>query len=149
MNENRRKLHIALFAAYCAVMLWLLFGRPGYTEGIPYLQQMKVNLIPFRTLRLFFRLLSHRRPHLVLSAVINLVGNVAMFIPLGLFLPVVFTKLRKMWKTVLYAALMISIVELLQLLTLVGSCDIDDLILNLIGTIAGYGLYKLIGKPDC
>ena len=44
MKDNRRKLHIALFAAYAALMLWLLLHRSGYVNGIPYLQQMKANL---------------------------------------------------------------------------------------------------------
>ena len=147
MRTDRRKLHIALFAGYCALMLWLLFGRSGYTEGIPYLQQMKVNLVPFRTLNLYIRLLSHHRPHLVRTAIVNLVGNVVMFIPLGAFLPFVFLRLRKLWKTLLCAALIICVVELLQLLTLVGSCDIDDLILNIIGAALGFTVYYCAKKP--
>ena len=149
MKDNRRKLHIALFAAYAALMLWLLLHRSGYVNGIPYLQQMKANLIPFRTMRLFFRLLSHHRPRLVRAAVINLAGNVVMFIPLGIFLPLVFRKLRKWWRTLLCVALIITAVETAQLLTLVGSCDIDDLILNLAGAACGYALFKLMKKPDC
>ena len=146
MQNHRRKLHIALFAVYAALMLWLLLHRSGYVDGIPYLQQLKANLIPFRTVRLFVRLLSHHRPHLVRAAVINLVGNVIMFIPLGLFLPLIFRKLRKWHKTLLCAALIITAVEIAQLLTLVGSCDVDDLILNLAGSTAGYILYKIISK---
>lgn len=149
MQNHRRKLHIALFAAYAALMLWLLLHRSGYVDGIPYLQQLKANLIPFRTVRLFVRLLSHHRPHLVRAAVINLVGNVVMFIPLGLFLPLVFRKLRKWHKALLCAALIITAVEIAQLLTLVGSCDVDDLILNLAGAACGYALFKLMKKPDC
>ena len=149
MKSNRRKLHIALFAAYGAMMLWLLLGRSGYVDGIPYLQQMKANLIPFRTVSLFFRLLSHQRPYLVRAAAINLAGNVVMFIPLGLLLPLVFLKLRKLWKTLLCTALIITAVEILQLLTLVGSCDVDDLILNLFGALLGYGFYKMTKEPDC
>ena len=149
MKANHRKLHIALFAAYCVLMLWLLFHRPGYEEGIPYLQQLKANLIPFRTLQLYVRLLSHHRPALVRAAVINLAGNVVMFVPLGFFLPLIFLKLRKLGRTLLGAALIITAVEQAQLLTLVGSCDIDDLILNLVGAGLGYSLYKLTGKPDC
>ena len=147
MNEKSRKLHISLFAGYCIVMLWLLFGRTGYVEGTPYLEQMKVNLVPLRTLKLFIRLLSHHRPQLVLSATINLVGNIVMFIPLGVFLPLVSSKFQKLWKTLLCAALIISIVEFLQLLTLVGICDIDDLILNLIGAALGFTIYRYIKKP--
>ena len=149
MKANHRKLHTALFAVYGLLMLWLLFHRPGYEEGIPYLQQLKANLIPFRTLQLYVRLLSHHRPALVRAAVINLAGNVVMFVPLGFLLPIVFPKLKKAWKTLLLVALLITVVELAQLLTLVGSCDIDDLILNLVGAGLGYSLYKLTGKPDC
>ena len=151
MDAKQRKLHIALFCSYCALMLWLLFNRPGYVEGIPYWQQVtgNLNLVPFRTLRLFSGLLTDHRPFLVRAAVVNLAGNVVMFIPLGAFLPILFRKLQKLWKTLLMVALIITAVELAQLLTLVGSCDVDDLILNLIGAALGYGLYKLMKKPDC
>lgn len=151
MDTKHRKLHIALFAIYCALMLWLLFHRPGHMEGIPYWEQAKanLNLIPFRTLRLFSGLLTDHRPHLVRAAIVNLAGNVVMFIPLGLFLPLTFAKLQKLWKTLLCVTLMITAVELAQLFTLVGSCDVDDLLLNLLGAGLGYGLYKLTQKPDC
>lgn len=148
---NRSRIVYTLFAVYCALMLWLLFNRPGYTEGIPYWQQLlpNLNLTPFRTLRLFLGLLNDHRPYLVRAALVNLLGNVVMFVPLGLFLPLIFTKLRKLWRTMLSAALLITAVEITQLFTLVGSCDVDDLILNLLGAILGYGIYKLTKKPDC
>ena len=142
-----RVLHI-LFAAYCVLMLWLLFDRPGYTAGIPYWDQLlsNLNLTPFRTLRLFFGLLDDHRPYLVRAALINLVGNVVMFIPLGLFLPLTFTRLRKLWRTMLTVTLLITAVETAQLFTLLGSCDVDDLILNTIGTLIGYAVFSLLRK---
>lgn len=145
---KRSRIFIFLFMLYCALMLWLLFNRPGYVEGIPYWEQLhpNLNLIPFRTLKLFSGLLDDHRPHLVRAAVINLFGNVVMFIPLGLFLPLIWQKLRKFWRTLLAAALIVTAVELAQLFTLVGSCDVDDLILNLVGAAAGYGLFKLINR---
>ena len=39
--------------------------------------------------------------------------------------------------------LVITAVELAQLFTLLGSCDIDDLILNVLGAALGYGIHKL------
>lgn len=137
-----------LFGLYCALMLWLLFDRPGFVEGIPYREQMlsNLNLVPFRTLKLFTRLLDSSHPPFVRSAIINLVGNVIMFIPLGLFLPAIWEKFRRLWKTLLMTALIITVVELLQLVTLVGSCDIDDLILNLIGAALGYWLFRISHK---
>ena len=148
---KRSRIVYALFAAYCALMLWLLFDRPGYIDGIPYWDQLlpNLNLTPFRTLRLFFGLLHDHRPYLVRTALINLLGNVVMFVPLGLFLPLIFTRLRKLWRTLFTVTLLIAVVEIAQLFTLLGSCDVDDLILNLLGAALGYGIYKRIKKPDC
>ncbi len=145
MDMRRRKQNIVLFGLYCALMLWLLFYRPGQLAPLPYWEQVEanLNLIPFRTLRLFSGLLQDDRPHFVRAAVINLFGNVVMFIPLGLFLPLIFSNLRKLWKTLLWSALAVTAVEIAQLFTLVGSCDIDDLILNLLGAAMGYGLFRL------
>jgi glycopeptide antibiotics resistance protein len=39
--------------------------------------------------------------------------------------------------------LTIMVIEWLQLVTRLGSCDIDDLILNLVGTAIGFGLFGL------
>ena len=143
MKQNR--IYPVLFVGYCALMLWLLFDRPGYVPGIPYWEQVEsnLNLVPFRTLRLFAELLSDHRPHLVRAAVVNLFGNVIMFIPLGFLLPLTFRKLSRLRKILLTTTLIITAVELIQLFTLVGSCDIDDLILNLLGAAFGYGLYRI------
>ena len=137
-----------LFVVYCALMCLLLFQRLGYEPGIPYTEQLKFNLIPFRTIRLFWEAL-HSHTYRT-AAVINLFGNVIMFIPLGFLLPRVFWKLESVWKVLLTVVFSIIAVELLQLLTLVGTCDIDDLILNVIGAAMGYILHtntkKILSK---
>lgn len=144
-----RKTDTALFVAYCALMLWLLFDRPGYVEGIPYWEQVsgQLNLIPFRTLRLFAQLLDSTRPAYVRAAVVNLVGNVIMFIPLGFLLPRVFPKCATLRRVLPVTAAIIIAVEIIQLFTLVGSCDIDDLILNVLGSALGLRIHSCIKKP--
>lgn len=143
---NSRKFHIVLFGLYCALMLWLLFDRPVFAQGIPYPEQLlsRLNLIPFRTLRLFGSLLDSGRPEYVRAAVINLGGNVLMFVPLGFLLPRVCEKVNTLARVLLTTAALITLVEIAQLLALVGSCDIDDLILNVAGAALGYGLHKHI-----
>ena len=135
--------------AYCALMLWLLFDRPGYEPGIPYWEQAAehLNLIPFRTLRLFGELLVSGVRSYIRMAVINLGGNVIMFIPLGFLLPRVFPHLTSLPRVLLVTAVLITAVEITQLFTLVGSCDIDDLILNIIGSAIGYGFHLIAKKP--
>lgn len=143
---RQKRLWAVLFGLYCALMLWLLFDRSGYDPAVPYADQLKWNLIPFETIALFARLLDSANPEFRKFAVINLFGNVIMFIPLGFLLPKVFHRQNRLWKVLLTTALLIIGVELAQLLTLLGSFDTDDLILNVLGAAIGYGFYKLYDK---
>lgn len=133
MKQNR--IWRTLFLVYSGLMLLLLFHRTGY-------DQLRSNLIPFHTIALYWKLLS--RPAFRQSAIINLVGNVVMFIPLGFLLPRVSGKQNRAWKVLLTTTVIITLVELIQYVTLLGSCDIDDLILNLAGAAMGYILHKVI-----
>lgn len=146
MGEKRKSLETALFLAYCGLMLWLLLNRSRAVTGIPYWEQVAhhYNLRPFHTVALYARLLGSSSCALVKVAAINLAGNVVMFVPLGYFLPRLFRGLGKLWRTLLVCAGIVATVELIQLFALVGSCDVDDLILNLIGAALGYGLFKRI-----
>ena len=75
---------------------------------------------------------------------INVVGNTAMFIPLGIVWPSVFKKLDT-HKKVIAAGVGYSLcIEILQLLFYDRVTDVDDLILNSLGYLIGYGLYLLV-----
>ena len=139
----------AVFALYVLVMLWLLFGqRFGWDTETPYLVQLKehCNFMPFRTILLFIRLAENSTSqYLIRHALINLLGNVVMFVPLG-FLPFIFTKLKSFTKYLSAVALIIFAIEAVQLFTLLGSMDIDDFLLNIIGAVIGYLLFRLADK---
>ena len=135
-----------LFMLYCAAMLWLLLARTPNEAGVPFpvYLQTHFNPVPFRTIRRFSRLLRPpMRPYLVRIALRNLLGNIVLFVPLGYFLPEICESLRKFWLTFLSVAVIITTIELAQLFCMVGTCDIDDLLLNLLGASLGYGLYRL------
>ena len=144
MEQKHRKLHMALFCVYSVFMLYLLFNRAGGIEGMDYWKQIRanLNLEPFHTIRLFLKVLDQQAYSA--AAVINLGGNVIMFIPLGFLLPRAFPKLNKFFRCFFTAGLLIILVELTQLFTLLGSCDIDDLILNMAGIVWGFILHKII-----
>lgn len=99
-----------------------------------------LNLIPFRTIGGYVN--SILRGDIVAIAVRNLAGNLLMFLPLGIYLPIIWKKCRKLMTTLLISLTVLIGIELIQFLTLLGSLDIDDLILNLCGILIGYGLWK-------
>lgn len=143
---RQRKILITLAVLYAEMMVYLLFFRePAFTDE-PYWGQVRAhfNPVPFRTISLYLGLLERpSRPWLIRLARVNLWGNVLLFLPLGLLPPVLLPSMRRFWKTLLLAAGIMSTVELLQMLLLVGTCDIDDLILNLLGASFGYLLFYL------
>ena len=131
-----------LFLVYAAVMLWLLFDREAGVYGPDYWQQVQqnMNLEPFHTIKLFWNVLDWEEYRSL--AVINLGGNIIMLIPLGFFLPVLWKSLQKWWKTWMMTLGIMLAVEVVQLFTLRGSFDVDDLILNLLGAAIGYLIYR-------
>ena len=101
---------------------------------------MKYNLVPFAEIRRFLR----NEDVLGWKAVfLNVYGNVLGFLPFGLFLPMLHRHFRKFPKTTLVCLLFSCGVELTQLVTRRGSCDIDDVILNTLGGMIGYGLFRI------
>ena len=97
----------------------------------------RINLLPFVHLMDY----PERR-----EALLNLIGNTAMFIPLGIVWPTVFKKLDS-HKKVIAAGIGFSLcIEILQLPFYDRVSDIDDLILNFIGFLTGYGIYLLTKK---
>lgn len=70
----------------------------------------------------------------------NILGNLALFIPLGILLPALFKKLT-FGKTVLLGFLTSLGFEILQYIVGLGATDIDDLLLNTLGCLAGAALY--------
>lgn len=139
MKKNNRTVLWGLFALYGLCLVLLLFHR-----GLQPAQRF--NLIPLRTIRGYFLILARDdaaavslRPY----AVTNFLGNLLAFLPLGIFLPLLFKAQRRFRSFLPTAAAIIALVELLQLLTRRGALDVDDLLLNLPGASLGWLLWKL------
>ena len=72
---------------------------------------------------------------------INIIGNVTMFIPVGLVWPFCFKKLDTLGKTVLACAGFPLFIEITQLPFYDRCSDVDDLILNTTGILIGALIY--------
>lgn len=100
------------------------------------------NLKPFHTIYLFTKgymngFVSFK------NFSINVIGNLTAFMPYSLFLPLIFKNMRKYYKFLITMLLIVVIIELLQFVTMSGSCDIDDLILNVLGASIIYFIFKI------
>ena len=146
---NIKKLIIyALFAAYAVLALNLLFFmRDSMWRFYTYKEYFRrnTNFVPFRTVMEFIGYIrDHDKVYGDMSAD-NLLGNLAVFMPAGIFFPAVWKKQRDFRRFLLTVSAVIIGVELMQLLTMCGSCDIDDYILNISGTLLGFAISRL--KP--
>lgn len=77
------------------------------------------------------------------EAILNFVGNTAMFIPLGIVWPSVFKELNTHTKVIAAGVGFSLLIEIMQLPFYDRVSDIDDLILNSTGYLIGYGIYLL------
>lgn len=133
------------FACYIVLMLWLLFIRH---RGIPveyYWAQLpeRVNLVPFSSMGSMLRALWHNPyPSVIWTVVYNIGGNICMFVPLGFFLRILFPGCRRFWRCMAAVALIMTVVELCQLFTLRGFCEVDDVMLNVLGAAIGWLLAR-------
>ena len=99
----------------------------------------RANFDPLFTTRNMLRYLS---PY----TVIQVLGNLFLLAPLGLFLPVLGPKFRH-WGAILGAGFLVTLtIEIFQYFLAVRVFDIDDLILNTLGVSIGFLLYRLLAK---
>ena len=146
MNKALKIFFTASFLLYILLLFYVLFlrGRGNvYSQSLPLSEYMlsAVNLTPFETIKGFWRALQENRINTDI-ALLNIFGNVALFVPFGFLLPVNAQRLRALLKCAAVSAAAILAAEVLQLLFKVGSFDVDDIILNLSGVLIGYILYK-------
>ena len=70
-------------------------------------------------------------------------GNIVLFIPIGVLLPIVIENIK--WQWVVLVGFGFSLfIEIVQLITGFGCFDLDDILLNTIGTTIGFGLWKVV-----
>ena len=126
------KRNLAQSVLYCLFCLYLsavfsLVGIPNITYFRP---DVNLNLMPFRG---------------IMEDLKNSLLNIALFVPLGFFLPVLWTRFRNISSTILFGFGLSLGIELLQMLTY-RATDVNDLITNVSGAMVGFMLVKPITR---
>lgn len=122
-SNKKMKLSLILFATYL-LAVFSVVGLPN----VSYIRfDLKVNVIPFID--------SMKSP---ISAILNII----LFIPFGVFLPLLWPKRYEGWQSVVKSGLLLTLgIELAQLFTL-RLTDINDLIMNSFGAYLGFIFYQ-------
>ena len=142
MAANKKENKLAMwvcFLAYLSLLGYAVFFSAGF--GREERAEYRYNLTLFQEIGRYYGV--GMRTGSWRLFLMNVVGNICVFMPFGWFLPVLIEKCRK-WFSVLLFSLELSLaVEVVQLITKVGCFDVDDLLLNTMGGIMGYLMYKL------
>ncbi|MFC5402682.1 VanZ family protein [Cohnella soli] len=100
------------------------------------------SLVPFREISRSLQSFSEHDMY-------NLVGNVAIFMPFGVLLGLLFARKRLAGIKVLLCTSFLSLcLETSQLLFMIGQFDVDDLLLNTMGGILGFAIYRGINRRN-
>lgn len=132
-----------LFLLYIGIASILLFFS-SYRRAVRFGRNesfTEYNLIPFHTIMNYVNATGYINTSIVIT---NLAGNILAFMPLGFFLPLLFKRYLKFRKAISIVIASTLTVECLQYIFRVGSFDVDDLILNSVGGILGFWIFKVV-----
>lgn len=140
ITRHKKKIRILcwiLFWLYIFALVYFLFfaemlGRAEVSRTYHY------NLVLFREIRRFW---VYRKQLGLLATVMNLAGNILIFVPFGFLIPTISRRLRGFFRVALIGFELSLVVECVQLVTKTGSFDVDDMLLNTIGSMIGYLVY--------
>ncbi|MDP4110381.1 MAG: VanZ family protein [Bacillota bacterium] len=134
-----------LFCVYIFNLAVLLFFDRGMrltqASDITRYLKLNVNFVPLRTIAKYYNAWRKNRIGLY-YVVINLLGNFFAFAPFGFFLPVINKGFYKFHRFILTVSALIIFAEAAQFWFRIGSCDVDDFILNFSGAFLAFIIFR-------
>lgn len=130
----RKTTIVIIFALYLCLLFFVTLFEPGsrHSSSVQHL-----NLLPFASIVSYIRKGGG-------ALLVNIIGNILVFMPAGFLLPMLGIRLSTLLR-VAFACMLISVlIETLQYFTTTRVTDIDDVILNVTGGVAGYICYALV-----
>ena len=153
-KQSLRRLMLLFFALYLYLLVNLTLldrslGRGTHTANVTsrekraYYLERFVNFVPFQSIwEVYIQGFLHGYVNSYYM-LLNLLGNLSALTPFAFFLPYFFKAQRKWYVFLPTMLVTVSLIEALQLLFMVGSCDVDDLILNVGGAFLMFLLLRV------
>lgn len=146
-NKYFKRFFWAVFIFYLLILIKIVLLKDTELSSLPmFLTGEKkgfrsLNLIPFQTFVSFSRIAGQGN---FLWSLSNLLGNSLVFLPFGYLLALLRGSKGSKLKIILLSALLSLFFETSQYVFYLGSADIDDLILNVLGACTGILCFKLL-----
>ena len=131
------------YCVYCCTGIFYVLCGNSRKDGC--ITHVPVYLVPFKEIK---RFVNHFWQLGLTAVLANIAGNVVAFMPFGFCLPLIADHRIKFFGCMLYTFGLSLAIELIQLVSKVGSFDVDDLMLNTLGGVLGY-LTFLCYKKMC
>ena len=130
-----------LFVFYIFFLLYFLIFSDWYGRT-DISREYRYNLVLFKEIK---RFIEYREELGAFAVFTNLFGNILIFMPYGFFISMA-SRSRGFFMTLFYSFGLSLCVETFQILTKVGSFDVDDLLLNTLGGVLGYILFSICNR---
>lgn len=134
-----REVFINLFFVYFLMVVYFTFFKHGrlimtldgerYANFIPLVETVKM----FTDSRMGIK-----------NALFNVVGNILLFVPLGVGIPLFFRNKNKLLNIAAYGMLFSILIEGFQYLTWSNITDVDDVIFNTFGAVVGFFIFNIL-----
>jgi glycopeptide antibiotics resistance protein len=147
MAKRTRWLAACVLIAYSAILIRFVVFKAIPTIRIGHLRLKfagphtgPANLVPFKTI---VPQITGQGSHLI--DMVNLIGNIIPFMPIGLLSPLVFRSIS--WQRALVLGLVTGLTfEVMEVIFRVGIFDVDDVMMNAFGIMAGYGVFVVFNR---
>lgn len=135
-----------IFAIYLLVLVKVIIFKYPYEQLYAIAQTWRrdvileglgtANFIPFKTVKMYIKYAGK------LNSFENLAGNILVFVPFGILLPMIRNTKCNLMDVFANAMILVLGIEVFQLFSAFGAFDVDDIILNCLGAVLGYLIYK-------
>lgn len=123
---------------WSAIWFWLFYGHFYIELSLEKMLSLSFNFIP----SVYYYLIGELTGGSWIKTMI--VGNILMFVPMGMLLPIVLRK-NGFFEVARFSAISILVIETIQ--PFIGrSFDVDDIIYNAVGVAVGFLCYLIVNK---
>ncbi|MEL7609389.1 MAG: VanZ family protein [Bacillota bacterium] len=138
---SSKRIKAALLVIYIVLVVYFMFFGFGRLQLDVTHQAYRFQIVP-TGIPLWFP--KHLQSDILKLWIFSL-GNLLVFVPFGILIPMIFIRIKYL-KFLLVFLIAIILLEILQMITYLGSFDINDIIVNSIGATIGFLSYKMGNK---